>query len=185
MKLEDALKDTGSVISILGFGLAYMTLRANHQWNRRSYAAKMISEWNARIKPVTMVIEEIKPQILDNQANSSLPREITQEEARAIYYSSDPTSAEWKLKSTFMTLLNELEQIASAYENSVGDAYMIEKSFKETFVRWGDVLKNFIALYCLNRDYPEPWGPFHNLYARWKNQKVKPPRRPLGRFFRI
>jgi hypothetical protein len=67
----------------------------------------------------------------------------------------------WILKSKFIDLLNELEHIASAYENRVGDPKMIEESFKNTFVKWGDVLVYFVDIYIAKRKNDTPWGPFH------------------------
>lgn len=140
----------------------------------------MISEWNNRIRPITMEIEQFKPQILDDQKDTFKPQAISDIEARDIYYSVDPTSAQWKLKTTFIALLNELEQIAAAYENGIGDSIMIEQSFRDTFLRWGDVLEKFITLYQHNRGNQEPWGPFHNLYRRWKDSPINKKRRSLA-----
>ena len=150
--------------------VAAITLRANHEWNRRNFASQMVTNWNKQTKPVIDDIEKIEPRIIDFR-NGRLTQ-ITQDDAEKIYFSKyEADSKEWKLRTRFIHLLNEFEHIAAAYKNSVGDRGMIEESFKDILVKWGYVLEHFIHVYKKQRMNDKPWGPFHDLYNRWTREK--------------
>jgi hypothetical protein len=173
--------DLGPIVSTLSIIVAIMALRANHDWNRRHFASQMISNWNKQTKPFIDDIEMIEPGIIDFGKDNRITQ-ITQREAHAIYYSNvSDDSKEWKLRTRFIHLLNELESIAAAYKNAVGDRQMIEESFRDIFVKWGFVLEHFINIYKEQRKNPKPWGPYHDLYDRWSHGQIEKLKNPTGK----
>lgn len=175
----DDIGKIGPIVTAIGVILAYLTLRANHEWNRRNYASQMVSNWNKQTKPFIDDIEKIEPRIIDFKGGRLT--QITQEYAHEIYFSKySEESKEWKLRTRFIHLLNEFEHISAAYNNAVGDRKMIEESFKDILVKWGFVLMHFIDIYKSQRDNSNPWGPFHSLYNRWSSESPSPLRIKTG-----
>lgn len=167
----DFIGNLGPLVAAIAVIIAIITLRANHDWNRRNFASQMISNWNKQTKPVIDEIEKLEPRIIDFRRNRLT--QITQEDAEKIYFSKySEESREWKLRTRFIHLLNEFEHIAAAYKNAVGDRKMIEESFKDIYVKWGFVLDHFITTYKAERKNEYPWGPFHNLYDKWSTEKI-------------
>lgn len=170
MKILDIIGKLGPIFTFIAVVMAYVTLRDNHEWNRRNYAAQMISNWNRQTKQVIDEIEKIEPRMIDFHPDGSLVQ-MNSKRAEAIYYSRYPQdSSDWVLRTKFIHLLNEFEFIASSYENGVADKKMLADSFKDIFVKWGYVLKNFIDIYKHQRSTATPWGPYHGLYDTWSRE---------------
>ena len=179
LSILDTIAKIGPLVAAIAVMVAAYTLYTNHDWNRRQFASQLISSWNKQTKPIIDDIEKIKPGIIDFR-NGNLTQ-IDQKDAERIYsskYTED--SDDWKLRTSFIHLLNEFEHIASAYMNAVGDRKMIEESFKDIFVKWGFVLQHFINVYKHQRGNKKPWGPFHDLYERWTKTEPNPPRPVTG-----
>jgi hypothetical protein len=175
-----SIGDIGPLVTLIAVAVAYITLKANHDWNRRSFALQMGANWNKQTKSLIDDIETIMPGILKFGKDKRL-KQINQEEAQKIFDSVyGENSKEWTLRTRFIHLLNEFEFIASAYTNKVGDQKIIEQSFKDIFIKWGFVLEHFINIYKEERNNRYPWGPFHSLYEKWTKENPQSWRRPTA-----
>ncbi|MCG8373844.1 MAG: DUF4760 domain-containing protein [Balneolales bacterium] len=157
------------LIAGLGLILNFIRLKANHDWNRRVEASKMIAEWNSETSKHRKAIEDIEPGIIDININSDKAeiKEITKTRAAEIYSSNDVKSPDRELRFHFIEILNYFEYVASAYDNKVADKKMIEESFMNTMIAWEELLHNFIVEYGKHRK-SNSWKPFTDVVNIWK-----------------
>lgn len=170
------------LIQILGFGasaiglfLAYKTLKANHEWNRRQFAAQLLEKWSSQSVIHRKAIEKHYPGLYDHQKDDAL-KVLIPEQCEEIYKSTSSNEELWNLRFHLIELLNYFEYIAVSYNNNVGDREMIEKSFKCTLIKWNHLLTHFVATVKNHRKY-NPWQPFTALANFWEHGKPegKPP----------
>ena len=168
------------IAALSSLGLTIRALRANHDWNRRQFAAKMIEDWNPRTSSHRQAIERLRPGLIDIVRGNDKINVISLEDARAIYRSTPESPELWELRFHFIEILNYFEFVASCYHNEVCDEYMIEKSFRGVFMAWHKVLKNFIDEFAEARGYTHdktPWGPYHILVEKWRTGPPLPDKR--------
>jgi hypothetical protein len=165
----------GVAVAVVGVFLSYWALRANHDWNRRQFAATMAAEWNLRTASHRQAIERTMPGLVDVDLTGKLV-ELTKERAYVIY-TSKADSDDWLLRFHFIELLNYFEFVATVYEHMVADRRMIEEGFKTPLLTWYDVLKNFISVFEARRgEQPgEAWAPYQRVVSEWNSSGL--PRR--------
>jgi hypothetical protein len=159
--------EIGIFVAALAAILIYLTLRANHDWNRRQFAIKMIENWNKATSEHRRAIEKSIPGLVDVDKKSHKVIELTMERATQIYLSKPGDNVDWELRFHMIELLNYFEFVATAYLNHVGDRKIIEESFKDTLINQETIYKNFVKVVGENRGY-EPWKPYTDLVNRWK-----------------
>src|SRR5690349_781551 len=129
------LPNIGPILTAAALLLTVWTLRRNHDWNRRQYAANMVADWNVKTSVHRKAIENLRPGLIDEDPQNPTDRivELTKRQAADIYC-SDPNNPEqkalWELRFHFIELLNHFESVAVAYRNGVGDREMIEEAFQ-------------------------------------------------------
>src|SRR6266436_10392512 len=147
------ISNVATLLAALGLFLTVWTLRANHDWNRRNYAANLSAKWSEETGDNRKAIEKIRPGLIDLDRQSKKIEEITQDDARKIYLSTPDNSDLWELKFHFIALLNYFEVVASAYKYSIGDEKMIEEEFRDVLVNWYHILNYFIKEVAEKRGY--------------------------------
>ena len=160
------------LLTSLGLFLTFWALRANHDWNRRNFAALMVAQWNDETSSHRKAIEQHRPGLVDIDRKSNAVTELTKQDSHSIY-TATPDTPEWQLRFHFIELLNHHESIASPYRNAVGDRQIIEESFRQVLIKWRDILVNFIVVVNEHRGY-EPWEPFTTVVEYWKRKPFKP-----------
>jgi hypothetical protein len=161
-------------VTAIGVIAAIWTLRRNHDWNRRHYAATMVVDWNDKTAAHRKAIESLRPGLIDKDKSSEVVIELTEQDARRIYC-SDPVIDHdlWSLRFHFVELLNHLESIAVAYHDGVGDRAMIAQSFRSVLISWRHVLRKFIDVVEEKRGY-KPWRPYIELVDGWERPRWVP-----------
>lgn len=162
----------GTVATAFGVIVAYRALRANHDWNRRQYAAKLIEDWNSQTLIHRKAVEALLPGLIDVDKQSKEIAEITHQLALQIY-SSKPGQQYWDLKFHLIELLNYFELVSASYINRVADEAMLRDSFKQPLEHWHQAVQNFIRIVAENRGL-NPWKPYTDLVANWKGEEGKP-----------
>lgn len=168
--------NVGPFLTAIGLFLTVWALKANHDWNRRLYAANLVAEWNDKTAHHRRVIERIRPGLVDLDVTSKDVVELTKKDANAIYTSKPEDDGEeslWELRFHLIELLNHFESITVAYRNRVGDPQMMEESLRSPLIRWHDILHNFIQVVKEHRGY-EPWEPYVVVVSYWKRKPFRP-----------
>ena len=162
-----------AMLTAIGVFLAFWTLKANHNWNRRHYALNMTMKWNSETLVHRKAIEKVMPGLIDVDKQSRQITELSKERATQIYL-SDPQKQDqrddWELRFHFLELLNFFEDISIAYLHCVADQKIIEEAFKSVLIRWYDILLPFMTIVKENRGY-DPWSPYTDVIHRWKRPR--------------
>jgi len=69
----------GTVATAIGVFIAYRALRANHDWNRRQYAVKLVEDWNPQTLVHLKAVEALLPGLIDVNKQSKKIAEITKQ----------------------------------------------------------------------------------------------------------
>lgn len=154
-----------------GLFLAYLELKANHDWNRRQHAMHLVEEWNAETADHRKVIEHMFPGLIDSKRDNAKVTEIDQNKAAAIY-GSLPKTKYWEVKFHFVELLNFFELVSSSVQNRVADEDIIVDSFANALKAWHKPFENFIEVVKHNRGY-NPWQPYSDFVAYLNAPKKK------------
>ena len=157
---------------LTGVWLAFRTLKANHDWQRRQYAMGIFRDWNDLTADHARAIEEAFPHIRDVDRTTGKRNEITKEKAKEIYTCSPDNKACWDLRFNIIELLNHLEFMATAYSQQVADHTIIVDAFKEPLTRWHDILKNFLEVVEQCEGY-RPWNLLEEQVAEWQSVTAK------------
>ena len=168
----------GAVATAIGVFVAYRALKANHDWNRRQYAVKLVEDWNPQTLVHRKAVEALLPGLIDVDKQSRKIAEITKQLALEIY-ASKSGEPYWELKFHLIELLNYFEPVSASYQNLVADEAMVRDSFKQPLENWYQALQNFITVVAENRRL-NPWKPYTDVIARWKGEEGKGPRPPTG-----
>jgi hypothetical protein len=163
-------QNIGILTAILSATIAWIALKANHDWNRRNYALQLVGEWNAKTSMHRKAIENAFPGLIDKDNRSGTCTEITKQIAQEIY-KSRPEEANWQVRFHLIELGNHLEFISTAYLHSVGDKEILEQAFRAPLIRWHDIMANFIAEVEVHRKY-KPWEPWDRAVNHWKSKPV-------------
>lgn len=163
---------TGSVL------LAWRALKATHDWNRRSYALKIIEDWNTKTSEHRKAIEQAFPGLVDTNKRSSAAVELSKQVVQSIYASKPSDEQEWKLRFHLIQLGNHFEYIATAYLQHVADQAIIDQAFRATMIRWHGIMLNFIAEIEEHRGY-RAWAPWEECVNKWK-LRTKSQRQPTA-----
>jgi hypothetical protein len=172
-------ENIGPLIALLGATIAWVALKANHDWNRRHCALQLGADWNENTAKHRRAIEDIFPGLIDKDTKAEYTTEITKELARKIY-TSKPEKIEgstdsagipnyWKARFHLIELGNHMECISIAYINKVADQKMIEHSFKAPMIRWHKIMINFISEVQEHRGY-SPWEPWDTVVQQWEDK---------------
>lgn len=146
--------------------MAYRALRANHEWNRRQAALKIIEDWNDRTVTHRKAIETAIPGFVDIDQKKDVPLQIINPERAEKIYRSKPGTPDWDLRFHLIELGNYFEYIAFAYIHHVADRKILETAFLNTLSRWHQGMEHFILIVKKNRGY-HPWQPFSDLIGHW------------------
>jgi hypothetical protein len=157
----------GASVAIASAWIAIVSLRANHDWNRRQYALNLVGDWNAKTEPHQKAIEGAFPGILNINEDGMPVAEFTLKRAVEVYNAT--SGDDYNLRFHLLQMGNHLEFIASAYLNYVGDRKIIEVAFGNVIVRWYDAMHNFTEVIKMKRKYA-PWRPFYDLTLKWKTR---------------
>jgi hypothetical protein len=172
MTILDWLALIAPSITAVGVLVAVLTLRANHDWNRRQYAMQILADWNPQTSEHRKAIESAFPGLIDVDRNSNKVVELSRARAAEIY-ESKPGSPDWDLKFHFIELGNYFEFICSSYIHHVADHDMIEQAFRYMLIRWHGIMLTFIDTIEHHRGY-RPWQPFSDLVEYWQRpHKIK------------
>jgi len=163
---------TGYIGTLIGGWYAFVTLKANHDWQRRQYAMEIFRGWNDNTADHAQAIENAFPHIRDVDRTTGKVNEITKEHAKRIYTCDFGDTKNWQLRFHIIELLNYLEFVAVAYSQGVADKQIILDSLKSPLIKWHDILKNFIETVSLCEGY-EPWKPYIDVVAEWQQPKTK------------
>jgi hypothetical protein len=167
--IKTIIQILGFSISGIGLFLAYRTLKANHDWNRRNFAAQAIEKWSSQSLIHRKAIEKTYPGLYDHQENDDL-KVLSVEEAEKIYKCTFNDEC-WEIRFHILELLNYFEYISVAYNNKVADQVMIEKSFKNALIKWHRLLSHFIEVVEKYRKN-NPWKPYSDLVNKWKAEGI-------------
>lgn len=160
------------VAAAIGAFLAYRSLTANHDWNRRQYALHMLAEWNPQTAHHRKAVENAIPGLIDIDKRTHEPVDLDRTRSTQIYCSK-PGTPDWELRFHLVELGNHFEVIATAYLHNVGDRVILRRAFESTLTRWHGILEHLVEVFVENRGY-KPWGPFDDLIEHWRN--VPPPK---------
>jgi len=134
LKISESATTVACVVTSISFLLAYRTLRATHEWNRRQFTVTMSSRWNSALRPHLLFLEGRYPDVVQvpDYSNDEIDMSswsMSDAEAKAVCMSRDPESAESVTRNHLIELFNEFENLSIAYEQHVVDRRAFEDSF--------------------------------------------------------
>ncbi len=154
--------------------VAQQALRDDHDYQRRLYAAELISRWDERTMHARSAIMRRWSERYQN--NEAIPRaEIDAEfkkEVDASRQGTDPV-----MVHHFGTLLNYLDDVAIAAMFKVGDDSMLKAAFEATFKRWMRVLGEYRE-HVISLRKIDPWARLDELSREWSDSA--PAAQPTG-----
>jgi hypothetical protein len=159
----------GSLGTLVSAWLILLTLKSNHDWQRRQYALDLLRDWNANTNDHSQAIEKAFPGIRDVDKTTGKVTEISKERAKKIY-TSDPVKDEndFLLRFHIIQLLNYLEFVVASYNVNVADEEVIMSTMKNPIVRWATILNNFLDVVEMCEGY-QPWGPLRKAIKDWEH----------------
>src|SRR5262249_7637081 len=116
MNLLGFISVVSALIAAVGLLVTARTLRANPDWNRRSFGAELVLQWNERTSAHRKAIKLYRPGLVDLRQGDIV--EITRADAKGIYESRPnpgEIAPEWELRFHFIELLNFFSAVAAAY----------------------------------------------------------------------
>lgn len=161
----------GAIGTCIGAWLAYRSLKANHDWQRRQYAIGILRDWNDITADHAKAIEKAFPYIRDIDRIRGAINEITRDQAKEIY-TCDPKHPYWELRFHIVELLNHLEFIVAAYSQNVADQEFVTEVFKRPLIKWYNILKNFLEI-VEQCEGNQPWELYVAHVTRWSSSSVK------------
>jgi len=168
----------GSIGTLIGSWYVFKTLKADHDWNRRKYAADFLNTWDIRAGAHFRAIEDRFPHLRDIDRTTGKTNEITREIAKQIYTCDPSDKDSWDLRFHIIELLNFLEDVTLAYAHNVADKEMLLSSVRNATIRWHDVLRNFVEIVELCEGN-QPWTVFTSVVEDWKRVEA-PKRKPTA-----
>lgn len=159
----------GVIATAFGVWMAYRTLRANHEWNRRQYIIDIMREWGVKAIAHAKEIEKAFPTLLDEDSSQE-GNELTRKRAIEIY-TCKPDHPDWELRYHIYEILNYFEIVATAYLDGVADDKIIEGTFRDQMIRYYDRMHNFIKIVEERRGH-NPWPPYKYFVEKFKSKEV-------------
>jgi hypothetical protein len=143
--------------------VAQQALRDDHDYQRRLYAAELISRWDERtLHARTAIMKRWSERFTNNEA---IPRsEIVDEFNKEVKPNSRGTHP--IMVYHFGTVLNYLDDVAMAVMFEVGDNTMLKAAFEATFKRWMRVLGEYRE-YVKGIRQMNPWARPDSKSAAW------------------
>jgi hypothetical protein len=177
---EDRLSQTilliitavGSVGTLIGAIFVVITLRADHDWRRRQYAAELLNHWNDITADHSKAIEETFPHLRDVDKTTNQVNELTREISKKICACRPDEKEYWNVKFHIFELLNHLECVVSAYNHQVADSIMINTCLKEPILVWMKIFKNFLDVVAECEGF-QPWQQLIEQSNEWKRTPGK------------
>jgi hypothetical protein len=166
-----------ALIALFSFRRYRQAFEADHERRMRDFSVQLIFKWNETTLVHRKEIEKAFPRLLD--VSQSHPIDLTKQDARDIYhatYASDP--AKFELRFHLFSLLNFLEAVAVAYEESVASKEIIKSTFEDALTRYYKSLENFRAVVKENRDDRDNWEPLTELMRNWATPPSQGKRAP-------
>jgi hypothetical protein len=171
----NALTAIGSVATAIGVFLAIMTLRSEHEWNRRHYTVEFLDSWNESARKHLRILEENFPDFFavpDFIANPDLMDSwrLHQNQAKQLVKVKSEgegfDKSKVDIRGHLIELLNYFEGIASAYEQHVVDRAAIEDSVGTVILDVCVYFQPFIEeMRKINRR--DPWPPLSRVVELW------------------
>jgi len=163
------ITEIGVVITAIGVFLAFFTLRANHDWNRRERAIAMAEKWNTQTLVHRKAIERAIPGLYDINKKSVTVVELSVNRATQIYLANpedEDQFSDWELRFHFIELLNYFEDVALSYLHQVGDQHILDEAISRPLLRWYAILSPFMKVVKEHRGY-DAWEAFSSIVKIW------------------
>jgi len=164
--------DFAGIFAGIGAIAVFISLKANHDWNRRKAALELVSSWSSTTLEHRKAIEKALPGIFDSDNRSQEVVEISMKRATEIYLCTHEAVEDWELRFHIVELLNYFERLSLAYLHKVGDNKILDIAFKSPLIRWHKILNPYINIVLERRGY-DAWSPFTDLVNHWTKVKVK------------
>jgi hypothetical protein len=171
LTVPESASTVGAIAAASAFLLAYQTLRATHEWNRRHYTIEMAARWNKEARPHLDFLEKQYPLffavpdfVKNRDAISSWKMDA--DEARRLLDTSRPDVLAHETRNHLIALFNCCENFALAYEQYVVDRAAIENCFGQVISDAYTFFQPFVVeIRKLNRS--DPWPPLSRVVLLW------------------
>ncbi|HVR26183.1 MAG TPA: hypothetical protein VMU26_23020 [Candidatus Polarisedimenticolia bacterium] len=178
IRLHEAATSVGSVLTAIAVLLAFRTLRAAHEWNRRNSAVQLMDKWNERARTHIEFLEHQFPDFFpvpdfltnpDNLRTWRMDADRAKAAVDSLVPSESPSqsrSNDLEIRDRLIQLFNHFEDISIAYELFVLDRHAVEESFAPVMIEIYLYFQPFIAEMrrVTRRD---PWAPLSRVADLW------------------
>lgn len=179
--VAQAVTAVGSVSTAVGVFLAFLALRNTHEWNRRSYTAEFLDDWNESARKHLAVLERQFPELFavpDFITNPDLRNSWCLDQTIAeqlVKPESEPVGSipdEPGIRGHLIALFNYFERIAIAYELHVVDREAIGDSVGTVILDVCVYFQPFIEeMRKINRR--DPWPPLSRVVELWLTEEIR------------
>lgn len=179
--ITDSFMMSGIVVTAIGVYLAFATLRASHEWNRRHYTVEMAAAWNHEARALLANLTMHFPEFFQVPDFISDDRQrdqwcIDEDMAERLVFSKSPNDnideETIEIRDNLVPLFNHFESIAIAYQLNVIDRDVIFESFGavllDTWIFFGPFVDKMREV---NRR--DPWPPLTELIHAWEGEEKR------------
>jgi hypothetical protein len=169
------IQTAGIIIAVLSLLLSYISLNAQHDWNRRHQAFILINETYRQIAEQRKELKQSFPELYQ----SGETKHLSKYEAENLYNAcskENPKHAGCHIyqcddRGIACKYLNLMEYISVAYINNVVDQHMIDVSLGGTMIEDYDYFENFIKQVGIEKSR-SAWAPFKMTVDQMKKKKI-------------
>jgi Domain of unknown function (DUF4760) len=160
------LTAVGVLAAIVGLCLTYLTLRENHEWNRRQFTLVILGSFKKDVGQTQEILNASFPGLY--LKDKSAP--MTREQAVLYYNATKDKPEDFKIRAAIIDRLNYLEYVCTAYESYTVDRDIVKEVYSGIFKRSYAYFREFMVVAREqegDKPYSGAWAPVDRVVNSW------------------